>query len=151
MNVLIVDDQASQRAILRHLVQDIDANIRVTDFADPVQALLWSQQEPPDMVILDYRMPKMDGLEFARRFRRLPLHRDIPIILVTVVGDVKASEAMLCQQNGVSAITEIQVGIDGISLATAKNTQLQNLSTRDIYMALAKTPFGKPNRARRSR
>src|SRR3954454_13664766 len=61
---------------------------------------------------------------------------------------MKSSEAKLCQQNGVSAITEIQVGIDGISLATAKNTPLQNLTTRDIYMALAKTPFGKPNRAR---
>jgi phosphate transport system substrate-binding protein len=61
---------------------------------------------------------------------------------------MKASEAKLCQQNGVSAITEIQVGIDGISLATAKNTPLQNVTTRDIYMALAKTPWGKPNRAR---
>jgi phosphate transport system substrate-binding protein len=61
---------------------------------------------------------------------------------------MKASEGKLCQQNGVSAITEIQVGIDGISLATAKNTPLQNLSTHDIYMALAKAPWGKPNRAK---
>ena len=61
---------------------------------------------------------------------------------------MKASEAKLCAQNGVTAVTEIQVGIDGISLATAKNTPLQNLTTRDIYMALAKTPFGKPNRAK---
>jgi two-component system response regulator RpfG len=95
MNVLIVDDQASQRAILRHLVQDIDANIRVTDFADPVQALLWSQQEPPDMVILDYRMPKMDGLEFARRFRRPLSQRDVPVMLVTVVGDEPLRQAAL--------------------------------------------------------
>src|SRR3954463_14345271 len=61
---------------------------------------------------------------------------------------MKASEAKQCAQNGVTQITEIQVGIDGISLATAKNTPLQNLTTRDIYMALAKTPFGKPNRAK---
>ena len=95
MNVLIVDDQASQRAILRHLVQDIDADIKVTDFADPVQALLWSQQEPPDMVILDYRMPKMDGLEFARRFRRPLSQRDVPVMLVTVVGDEPLRQAAL--------------------------------------------------------
>ena len=95
MNVLIVDDQASQRAILRHLVQDIGEDIRVTDFADPVQALLWSQQEPPDMVILDYRMPKMDGLEFARRFRRPLSQRDVPIMLVTVVGDEPLRQAAL--------------------------------------------------------
>ncbi|WP_037551653.1 substrate-binding domain-containing protein [Sphingomonas sp. URHD0057] len=61
---------------------------------------------------------------------------------------MKASEAKLCAQNGVSAITEIQVGIDGISLATAKSSPLQNVTTRDIYLALAKTPFGKPNRAK---
>src|SRR5207344_3509932 len=95
MNVLIVDDQASQRAILRHLVQDIGEDIRVTDFADPVQALLWSQQEPPDTVILDYRMPKMDGLEFTRRFRRPLSQRDVPIMLVTVVGDEPLRNAAL--------------------------------------------------------
>ena len=61
---------------------------------------------------------------------------------------MKASEAKLCQQNGVSAITEIQVGIDGISFATAKSSPLQNLTQRDLYLALAKTPFGKPNRAK---
>jgi phosphate transport system substrate-binding protein len=61
---------------------------------------------------------------------------------------MKASEAKLCEQNGVKEITEIQVGIDGIAFATAKNTPLQNLTTRDIYMALAKTPFGKPNGAK---
>src|SRR5918993_2605127 len=95
MNVLIVDDQASQRAILRHLVQDISADIKVWDFADPVEALLWSQKEPPDMVILDYRMPKMDGLEFARRFRRPLSQRDVPVMLVTVVGDEPLRQAAL--------------------------------------------------------
>ena len=47
-----------------------------------------------------------------------------------------------------SKITEIQVGIDGIALATAKGSPLQNLTTREIYAALAKTPWAKPNRAR---
>jgi len=61
---------------------------------------------------------------------------------------MKASEAKLCQQNGVSAVTEIQVGIDGISFATAKGSPLRNLSQRDIYLAIAKTPFGRPNRAK---
>ena len=42
----------------------------------------------------------------------------------------------------------VVVGIDGIAFATAKSTPLSNVTTRDIYMAIAKTPFGKPNRAR---
>ncbi len=61
---------------------------------------------------------------------------------------MKASEAKLCAANGVSAVTEIQVGIDGISFATAKSSPLANVTQRDLYLALAKTPFGKPNRAR---
>jgi phosphate transport system substrate-binding protein len=61
---------------------------------------------------------------------------------------MKASEAKLCQQNGVTAVTEIQVGLDGVTLATAKGSPLQGLTQRDIYLAVAKTPFGKPNRAK---
>jgi len=61
---------------------------------------------------------------------------------------MKASEAKACAANGVTQITEIQVGIDGIAFATARNTPIPNLTTRDVYLALAKTPFGKPNRAK---
>jgi phosphate transport system substrate-binding protein len=61
---------------------------------------------------------------------------------------MKASEAKLCGQNGVTKITEIQVGLDGIVLAGGKNSPALNVTTRDIYLALAATPFGKPNRAK---
>jgi phosphate transport system substrate-binding protein len=61
---------------------------------------------------------------------------------------MKASEAKLCAANGVTRITEIQVGLDGVALATSKRTPLSGLTQRDIYLAIAKTPFGKPNRAR---
>lgn len=61
---------------------------------------------------------------------------------------MKASEAKACEAHGVNQITEIQVGIDGIAFATAKRTPLANVTTREIYMALAKMPFGKPNRAK---
>ncbi len=61
---------------------------------------------------------------------------------------MKGSEAKQCAANGVKDITEIQVGLDGVTLATAKNSPLANVTQRDIYMAIAKTPFGKPNRAK---
>ena len=61
---------------------------------------------------------------------------------------IKASEVKSCAANGVSQITEIQVGLDGIALATAKNSPLAGLTQRDIYLALAKTPFGKPNKSK---
>jgi phosphate transport system substrate-binding protein len=61
---------------------------------------------------------------------------------------MKASEAKSCTANGVKEVTEIQIGIDGIAFATARSTSLSGLTTKDIYMALAKTPFGKPNKAK---
>jgi phosphate transport system substrate-binding protein len=61
---------------------------------------------------------------------------------------MKASEAKLCASNGVNQITEIQVGLDGVTLATAKGSPLGNISQRDVYLALAKTPYGKPNRTK---
>jgi two-component system response regulator RpfG len=95
MNVLIVDDQSSQRIMYRTLLQDISRDIHVADFSDPLEALAWSQSSPTDLLLLDYRMPKMDGLESARRFREPLAHRDIPIMLVTVVGDEPVRHAAL--------------------------------------------------------
>lgn len=61
---------------------------------------------------------------------------------------MKPSEAKQCAANGVTKITEIQVGLDGVTFATAKNSPLASVTQRDIYLALAKTPYGKPNRAK---
>jgi phosphate transport system substrate-binding protein len=61
---------------------------------------------------------------------------------------MKASEARACAANGVSQITEIQVGLDGVAVATAKGTPISAITQRDLYMAIAKNPFGKPNKAK---
>lgn len=61
---------------------------------------------------------------------------------------IKASELKQCAASGVTQITEIQIGMDGIALATSKKSPLAGLTQRDIYMAIAKTPFGKPNKAK---
>jgi two-component system, response regulator RpfG len=95
VNVLIVDDQLSARTMLRHIIEGISPDIRIADFGDPEQAMQWSEQSDPDLLLLDYRMPKLDGLEFARRFRRNLAHRDVPIVLITVVGDEPVRQAAL--------------------------------------------------------
>jgi len=61
---------------------------------------------------------------------------------------MKASEAKQCAANGVKDVTEIQVGLDGLALATSKSTGLAGVTQKDIYMALAKTPYGKPQKAK---
>lgn len=95
MDIVIVDDQPSARTMLRHIVEDIGPSLVVHDFGEPEIALSWCQKNKSDLVLLDYRMPKMDGLEFAREFRRPLQHRDVPIVLVTVVGDEPVRQAAL--------------------------------------------------------
>lgn len=95
MNIVIVDDQTSARTMLRHILEDISPELEVLDFGDPQEALRWCENNRPDLLLLDYRMPVIDGLEFARRFRRPLLHRDVPIVLVTVVGDEPIRQAAL--------------------------------------------------------
>ena len=95
MNVLVVDDQPSARAMLRRVVETLESDLIVQEFGDPAAALRWSEENATDLVLLDYRMPNMDGIEFAQRFRRPPGNRDVPILLITVVGDDPVREAAL--------------------------------------------------------
>lgn len=95
VKIVIVDDQTSARTMLRHILEDISPELEVFDFGDSEEALRWSENNRPDLLLLDYRMPVIDGLEFARRFRRSLSNRDVPIVLVTVVGDEPIRQAAL--------------------------------------------------------
>jgi phosphate transport system substrate-binding protein len=61
---------------------------------------------------------------------------------------IKPSEYADCVKNGVKDIVEIQIGIDGITLAQSKAGPALNLSEADVYKALAANPFGKPQTAK---
>jgi phosphate transport system substrate-binding protein len=65
--------------------------------------------------------------------------------IVNASRRMKLSEFRACAANGVTQITEIQVGLDGLAVATGKGTALSNLTLQELYYALAKNPFGKPN------
>lgn len=63
---------------------------------DPVVALQRLQQTHYHLILLDVQMPRLDGFEFCRRARSLPRYQRIPIIYVTIHGDVQTrAEALL--------------------------------------------------------
>jgi phosphate transport system substrate-binding protein len=61
---------------------------------------------------------------------------------------IKKSEFESCAKNGVKQIIELPIGIDGLAFIQAKNAPTMSLTPRDIYAAIAATPFGKPNTAK---
>lgn len=62
---------------------------------------------------------------------------------------IKRSEVDDCASHGVKGLIELQVGIDGLVIAQAREASFPSLTERDVYLALAANPFGKgPNRAR---
>ncbi len=68
--------------------------------------------------------------------------------IVNASRRMKKSEFEDCQKNGVKDIIEVQVGLDGIAFAEAKDGQSIPLTQADVYKALAANPFGKPNTAK---
>lgn len=85
--VMIVDDQATSRVILSEVVESLRLGATVRGYADPHEALAAAAVEPPLLVITDFRMPNMNGIDFAKALRRLPETADTPIIMVTIVAD----------------------------------------------------------------
>lgn len=68
--------------------------------------------------------------------------------IVNASRRMKKSEFEDCQKNGVKDIIEVQVGLDGIAFAEAKDGPGIPLTQADVYKALAANPFGKPNTAK---
>jgi len=82
MNVLVVDDTQINVTLVSHLIAKLD-DCDATCFIVPQQGLDWCVEQVPDLVVVDYMMPGLDGIEFIRRFRSIPGREDIPLLMVT--------------------------------------------------------------------
>jgi two-component system, response regulator RpfG len=87
LKVLIVDDQSTGRIVLSEIMRSLDPDLEVITFADSVEAIEYARKHPVDMVLTDYKMPNLDGIEAIRRLRRIFGYEDVPIICITVVND----------------------------------------------------------------
>ncbi len=87
--VLIVDDQSTGRKILERIIQDLSPHLRVDSFADPLAALQHIQTQTPDLILVDYKMPGLNGLQFTHQVRQTPGCADVPLVIVTVIQDIQ--------------------------------------------------------------
>ena len=85
--ILVIDDQMISRQILCQLVKSINGNHDVRDFACPQEALDWTKHHSVALVLTDYKMPEMNGIEFIRMFRTHLACAHAPVIMVTAVED----------------------------------------------------------------
>jgi two-component system, response regulator RpfG len=85
--VLIIDDQSTGRVILEEIVRGVDPNLVIQTFADPLAAIEWAKTHPVDLVLTDYKMPQLDGVETIRRIRQIFSCMDVPIVVVTILED----------------------------------------------------------------
>ncbi len=97
--ILIADDDPGARLILQRLLAR--EGHRVLMAQNGAEALRQSIEHTPDLVLLDVLMPELDGFEVCRQLRHHPRLREIPILLVTSLGDHQ------------SRVQGLSVGADG--------------------------------------
>ena len=82
MKVVIVDDTPLNLTLMQALVNKVDDCAAIC-FGNPSEGLEWCLGNDPDLLIVDYMMPEIDGIEFIRRLRANRLADDLPILMVT--------------------------------------------------------------------
>lgn len=94
-NILIVEDEAPIREMVGFAVGN--AGFEISEAGDAQQAQVMIADQRPDLILLDWMLPGMSGIELARRLKRSDATRDVPIILLTARGEeeskVKGLEA----------------------------------------------------------
>ncbi len=83
--VLIVEDEPAQLEVLTYNLSS--EGFRLAHAADGEEALLLTQETQPDLIILDWMLPNLSGIEVCRRLRARPETRHIPIIMLTARGE----------------------------------------------------------------
>ncbi len=80
-NVLVVEDEEALAQLLKYNLEK--EGYRVTTAADGEEALMLAAEAPPDLVVLDWMLPKAPGIEVCRRLRARQETRNTPIVMLT--------------------------------------------------------------------
>ena len=83
--VLIVEDEGAQREVLKYNLEAEGFEVVMAENGD--EALLLVAEEDPDLIVLDWMLPNVSGIEICRRIKADPATRPIPIVMLSARGD----------------------------------------------------------------
>ena len=84
-NVLVVEDEDSLATLLQYNLEKEGYSVSLA--ADGEDALIQADERLPDLVVLDWMLPKVSGIEVCRRLRQRAETRNVPIIMLTARGE----------------------------------------------------------------
>ena len=82
--ILLADDETNLRILVRTTLDDTE--YRIIEATDGTTALELARQQRPDLLILDWMMPGLDGIDVAQALRQDPVTAHIPIIMLSARG-----------------------------------------------------------------
>jgi len=97
--LLIVDDEPSNVQLIRMLAEDIGVPVRLRTASNGLEAVTLARELAPALVLMDLKLPVLDGLEATRRLKADPATASIPVIALTaqaMVGDRERALAAGC-------------------------------------------------------
>ncbi|MBI1238656.1 MAG: phosphate regulon transcriptional regulatory protein PhoB [Alphaproteobacteria bacterium] len=84
-HVLVVEDETSLATLLRYNLER--EGYKVAEAHDGEEALMLADEDRPDLVVLDWALPQLSGIEVCRRLRSRAETRNLPIIMLTARGE----------------------------------------------------------------
>jgi two-component system, NarL family, invasion response regulator UvrY len=121
VRILVADDNPAVRNFLRSLLEQ-QSTWRVCDQVPTgAEALQRVQENPPDVILLDFQMPDLNGIEVARRI--VKIHPEIPILMVTIhISKQLADEARKTGIRGVCAKWDVGSIVEAVNALLHQGT-----------------------------
>ena len=92
---LLIDDQPTVLDIHAAILKSLKMNLKIVKMTDPIEALDWMQNKQVDLIITDFRMHRMDGMQFVLAIKKACNILLSSIIVVTAIKDRTIQEELL--------------------------------------------------------
>ena len=131
--VLVADDQATNRLFIRLLIER--AGYLVAEATDGEEALEMARTERPDIILMDVRMPNMDGLEATRQIRA-KLHGMTRTPIIAVTGNAFEEDRKAALDAGCTGFLAKPVDLDELLRCLGEHLEIEyDLGTRQPHAA----------------